>query len=665
MLSGNDTAAHYQQVLRTITYNNTAGGPGVGIEIVNFTATDPLGRTSNAGVASITINYPVYVQSIDRTTPSNPSTATSVTYTVTFNEPVTGVDSSDFALALSGSVATVSPIVVAGSGSVYTVTVNGITGSGTLGLNLVANGSIMDALSRSLVTDFRGQTYTIDHMAPFVEWMNLTTPTGPTTKPISVSYTVIFSEAVTGVDPTDFNLALNGVTAITPVAVSGSGSVYIVTVNGISGSGTLGLNLINDGSISDSATNLLIGGFAGEIYTIDLPPAIDLNGAATGTGFSSTYIGSEVAIEGSAASLTDPDSANLVSLIASLASPRIGDTLAANTAGTSITASFNGANLVLSGNDTLAHYQQVLRTITYNNTVGIPGVDSETVNFTVTDPVGLVSKLATAAITIAIQPLTITVGVHTLLPNTPNQQIPIFVQGPYNIHAYDLAMQIGDGTGSDGAPTMSYLGEPNDSTGNLFAGLSYLFQEQGSNNYNATFGALLTALNVNVSANRDGGGGAGLLGTLIIDTTGLTSGTWPLLAGGPNANNGDSDFFNDTGSETIGILLSITNGSITIDQPPAIDLNGAAVGTGFSTTWVGSAVPIESFTTTLTDPDSTNLASLTASLASPHAGDTLAANTVGTSITASFNGTNLVLSGDDTLEALTKPNWHGICAYPS
>src|SRR5204863_437705 len=36
-----------------------------------------------------------------------------------------------------------------------------------------------------------------------------------------------------------------------PVLVSGSGAVYTVTVSGISGNGSLGLNLIDDGSIRD------------------------------------------------------------------------------------------------------------------------------------------------------------------------------------------------------------------------------------------------------------------------------------------------------------------------------------------------------------------------------------------------------------------------------
>ena len=51
-----------------------------------------------------------------------------------------------------------------------------------------------------------------------------------------------------------------------------------------------------------------------------------------------------------------------------------GDVLAATTSGTSITASYNGATgtLSLSGSDTLAHYQQVLRTVSFHSTSSNP-----------------------------------------------------------------------------------------------------------------------------------------------------------------------------------------------------------------------------------------------------------------------------------------------------
>jgi hypothetical protein len=92
---------------------------------------------------------------------------------------------------------------------------------------------------------------------PMVLSINRASPPGPITSDSSVTYMVTFNEPVTGVDPTDFSLALNGVTAKTPVIVNGSGAVYSVTVNGVSGYGTLGLNLVDHGTIKDLDGNPL------------------------------------------------------------------------------------------------------------------------------------------------------------------------------------------------------------------------------------------------------------------------------------------------------------------------------------------------------------------------------------------------------------------------
>ncbi|MFM7097556.1 MAG: FG-GAP repeat domain-containing protein [Gemmataceae bacterium] len=58
-------------------------------------------------------------------------------FSVIFNQPVIGVDTTDFALIPTGTVANGTIASVTGSGANYTVNVTGITGTGTLGLNLV------------------------------------------------------------------------------------------------------------------------------------------------------------------------------------------------------------------------------------------------------------------------------------------------------------------------------------------------------------------------------------------------------------------------------------------------------------------------------------------------------------------------------------------------
>ena len=107
--------------------------------------------TSNS-ISALLGDVPPTVLSINRTSPPGPITSDpSVTYTVTFNELVTGVDPSDFASATTGTVSAAVPVVVTPvNGSVYSVAISAITGTGTLGLNLVDDGSIKDAAGNPL-----------------------------------------------------------------------------------------------------------------------------------------------------------------------------------------------------------------------------------------------------------------------------------------------------------------------------------------------------------------------------------------------------------------------------------------------------------------------------------------------------------------------------------
>jgi hypothetical protein len=56
----------------------------------------------------------------------------------------------------------------------------------------------------------------------------------------TVSYTVTFSESVTGVDASDFTLTATGNASGTIASVTGSGATYTVTINTLGGDGTCG-----------------------------------------------------------------------------------------------------------------------------------------------------------------------------------------------------------------------------------------------------------------------------------------------------------------------------------------------------------------------------------------------------------------------------------------
>ena len=87
----------------------------------------------------------------------------------------------------------------------------------------------------------------------------------------TVQFSVAFSESVTGVTPAEFVLDGDG-PAGSVASVSGAGARYIVTVSGISGSGALGLAVLDDGAITDRLGDALAGAATGAVnqqFTID------------------------------------------------------------------------------------------------------------------------------------------------------------------------------------------------------------------------------------------------------------------------------------------------------------------------------------------------------------------------------------------------------------
>ncbi|WP_247883008.1 DUF4347 domain-containing protein, partial [Azospirillum brasilense] len=170
-LRGAASVAGYQAVIQLIQYKNSAGSATAGTRTATVTVNDGE-TTSTARTSSITLGggapdtTPPTVSSIALSgTPA--ANATSVSYTVTFSEDVSGVDSSDFILATTGTANGTIGTVTQVSSSVYTVTVTGVTGTGTLGLNLKGSGTgIKDTANNDIAAGFTGATHTVDRDAP-------------------------------------------------------------------------------------------------------------------------------------------------------------------------------------------------------------------------------------------------------------------------------------------------------------------------------------------------------------------------------------------------------------------------------------------------------------------------------------------------------------------
>jgi hypothetical protein len=147
---------------------------------------------------------------------------------------------------------------------------------------------------------------------------------------------------VAGENPNDFGS--NPTRTVTWVANDGSGSFNLSNV----ATTTIGITNVND--------------------------APTLSNVAASANF--TQGGGAVTLSG-AASTSDPDNLTLANATVQITAGTFagdGDVLAANVAGTNITASYNAATelLTFTGTDTLAHYNQVLDSVTFNSTSGNP-----------------------------------------------------------------------------------------------------------------------------------------------------------------------------------------------------------------------------------------------------------------------------------------------------
>ncbi|GAD63489.1 Ig-like domain-containing protein [Aquipseudomonas alcaligenes] len=134
---------------------------------------------STAGVLVDTAVPQVTNIALDGTSPTRDTT---LSFTVTFSEDVSGVDLADFALATSGNASGTLLSLVQVDARTYRVTVSGVTGQGTLGLSLAAAGSgITDNAGNAMSNNFATVGYVLGGVEGDPEFRANPTPSVPTT----------------------------------------------------------------------------------------------------------------------------------------------------------------------------------------------------------------------------------------------------------------------------------------------------------------------------------------------------------------------------------------------------------------------------------------------------------------------------------------------------
>ena len=226
------------------------------------------------------------IASIERFDPSEATTnADSLTFTVTFSEDVTNVDTGDFDIytadfAPANTTASVSDVTPV-SASVYRVTVSGgnlaSLNNTSITLNGRTDGNIRDAAD-NVMTVGSPQTppegYTMDNSAPVLTSIARQTPAGEQTNADSLTWRVTFSETVSNVDAGDFDVSGStaSVTDVSPVIAGDAppgisepmanpdSNQYLVTVSGgdlADADSSVGLDLAAGQDIADGVGNAL------------------------------------------------------------------------------------------------------------------------------------------------------------------------------------------------------------------------------------------------------------------------------------------------------------------------------------------------------------------------------------------------------------------------
>jgi hypothetical protein len=396
------------------TYNVAVSGMTVtGTVIATVGAARANDAVGNANVAStstdntVTYDTTPFVLSIDRAAASPTNTA-SVSWTVTFTRAVTGVDAADFALANSGLGGTPAITSVTGSGAVYTVAASSGSGDGTLGLNVVDNNTIRDAVNNGSKLggngandgDFTGQVYSIDRSAPTVT-VNQKIGQADPTNALPILFTVTFNESVTGFDATD--LTRTGTATGGSVAVTGSGASYEIAVTNPGSNLTNGSLIFtiapsraqdaagNNNAASTSSDNTVTYDATAPTVTInqavgqaDPTNASSINFTVVFSESVTGFTGSDVTLAGTAGPTTSTVTGSGTTYNVAASGMTSSGTVTANVIASAANDIAGNASAASTSTDNTVDYDNVAPTVTINQAV--PQADptnASPINFTV------------------------------------------------------------------------------------------------------------------------------------------------------------------------------------------------------------------------------------------------------------------------------------------
>ena len=208
---------------------------------------------------------------------SSPTNTATVQFVLSFSEPVTGVDVSDFVLTTTQAITGVSVTAVTGTGGAYTVTVNAGTGTGTIRLDLKNTGTgIADIAGNACGGFTSGQVYSILRK-PIVKTNNPAAVCSPLTVDLTAAAVTAGSD---GGLTFKYYTDVSATTAVVNAAAITVSGVYYIT----------GINVLNAASdpvgvtVTVNAFQLPKAAFSFDSYCIGKPVKFSNTSIITGSG---------------------------------------------------------------------------------------------------------------------------------------------------------------------------------------------------------------------------------------------------------------------------------------------------------------------------------------------------------------------------------------------
>jgi hypothetical protein len=156
---------------------------------------------------------------------------------VTFSKPVTGFTASDVVFTGSTAGGTLAATVT-GSGADYIVSVSGMTTNGTIVVTIPAAAAVDAGNQPNAASTSTDNTVQFTAGSPTVTINQAAGQVDPSSA-TSITFTVQFSEPVTGFTAADIAFTGSTATGTLVAVVTGTGPLYTVTVTGMTGSGNV------------------------------------------------------------------------------------------------------------------------------------------------------------------------------------------------------------------------------------------------------------------------------------------------------------------------------------------------------------------------------------------------------------------------------------------